>query len=98
MAARFVKIDRHTPMLLPPNLRDWVPPDDLMHFVIASVEGLDLRGFVVNERGPGDAQFPPAVMRALLISCYANGTFKQPAPRKGHLARALLARAEGADR
>jgi len=25
MPARFVNIDRDTPLLLPPNLRDWVP-------------------------------------------------------------------------
>ena len=75
MPARFVNIDRQTPMLLPPDLRDWVPADDLVHFVIASVEGFDLRGFVVNERGTGDAQFPPAMMLALLIYCYANGVF-----------------------
>jgi len=75
MAARFVNIDRQTPMLLPPDLRDWVPADDLVHFVIESVEGFDLRGFAVNERGTGDAQFPPAMMLALLIYCYAQGTF-----------------------
>ena len=26
MATRFVPIDRDTPLLLPPNLRDWCPP------------------------------------------------------------------------
>jgi hypothetical protein len=26
MSARFVNIDHDTPMLLPPDLRDWVPP------------------------------------------------------------------------
>ena len=25
MAARFVNIDYDTPLILPPNLRDWVP-------------------------------------------------------------------------
>ncbi|HRX57107.1 MAG: hypothetical protein R3F31_05095 [Verrucomicrobiales bacterium] len=32
MPARFVSVDRDTPMLLPPDLRDWVPEDDLVHF------------------------------------------------------------------
>jgi len=27
MATRFVNIDRDTPLLLPPDLRDWVPAD-----------------------------------------------------------------------
>lgn len=75
MPARFVNIDRQTPMLLPPDLRDWVPEDDLVHFVIGCVEGFDLRGFVVNERGTGEPQFPPAMMLTLLIYCYANGVF-----------------------
>jgi len=29
---RFVACDRSQPFLLPPDLRDWVPPDDLAHF------------------------------------------------------------------
>ncbi len=33
MGARSVSGDRDTPMLLPPDLRDWVPEDDLVHFV-----------------------------------------------------------------
>lgn len=40
MAARFVNIDRQTPMLLPPDLRDWVPEDDLVHFVDRERGGL----------------------------------------------------------
>ncbi len=36
MATRFVSVDRHTPLLLPPDLRDWVPADHLAHFVIAA--------------------------------------------------------------
>jgi hypothetical protein len=27
MATRFVNVDRDTPLLLPPDLRDWVPAD-----------------------------------------------------------------------
>jgi hypothetical protein len=38
-------------MLLPPDLRDWVAEDDLVHFVIAAVERLPLSRFAVNERG-----------------------------------------------
>ena len=45
MGARFVSVDRETPMLLPPDLQDWVPEDDLVHFVIEAVERLPLEGF-----------------------------------------------------
>jgi transposase len=62
-------------MLLPPDMRDWVDEDDLVHFVIEAVERLPLDIFKVNHRGTGDAQYPPHMMLALLIYCYANGIF-----------------------
>lgn len=75
MGPRFVNVDRDTPLLLPPNLRDWVPADHLAHFVLDAVETLDLRRVQVNRRGTGDAQYPPTMMLALLIYSYATGTF-----------------------
>ena len=75
MAHRFKNIDRNTPMLLPPDLRDWVAEDDLVHFVIAAVERLPLSQFAVNHKGTGDEQYPPHLLLALLIYCYANGLF-----------------------
>jgi transposase len=75
MAERFVEVDRNTPMLLPADLRDWVPEDDLVHFVIEAVRTLPTGEFVVNERGTGYAQYPPSMMLALVIYCYANGIF-----------------------
>jgi hypothetical protein len=56
---RFVEVDRNTPMLLPVDLRDWVPEDDLVHFVIEAVRTLPTGQLVVNERGTGYAQYPP---------------------------------------
>ena len=75
MAARFVSVDRNTPMLLPPDLREWVLEDDLVHFVIEAVDRLPLERFRVNPRGTGAKQFPPHMMLALLIYSYANGLF-----------------------
>jgi transposase len=75
MSHRFKNIDRETPMLLPPDLRDWVGEDDLVHFVISAVERLALASFAINEKGCGDEQYPPRMMLALLIYCYANGLF-----------------------
>jgi transposase len=75
MPARLKNIDRKTPLLLPPDLRDWVPEDDMVHFVIGAVEQLPLSSFKVNRRGTGSEQFPPGIMLALLIYCYANGIF-----------------------
>lgn len=73
--ANFVNVDRRTPMLLPPDLRDWVPQDDLVHFVLEAVEQVPLSHFQVNERGSGSKQFPPSLMLGLLIYCYAHGIF-----------------------
>ena len=44
-------VDRDQRLLLPPDLREWIPKDDLVHFVIEGVEKLDVRSFKVNTRG-----------------------------------------------
>ncbi len=75
MSANFVNIDRDTPMLFPPDLRDWIPEDHIVHFIIDAVETLDLKNFSVNKRGCGSAQYPPEMMLSLLIYCYATGRF-----------------------
>ena len=45
--------DRETPPPLPPDLRDWVPADHLVHFVIDAIGELDVRMARVNEQGSG---------------------------------------------
>jgi transposase len=75
MAPRFVTIDRDTPLLLPPNLLDWVPEDHLVHFILDAVAALNLSQIKVNERGTGSAQYPPTMLLGLLIYSYATGTF-----------------------
>ena len=75
MSARFVNIDHDTPMLLPPDLRDWVSPGHMVHFVMDAVKALDLSLAHINERGTGHAQYPPAMMLGLLIYCYSTGVF-----------------------
>jgi transposase len=75
MGTRFVSVDHDTPLLLPPNLRDWVPDDHLIHFVLDSVAALDLSQVKVNQRGTGSQQYPPVMMLALLIYSYATGNF-----------------------
>jgi transposase len=74
MPARFVPIDHDTPMLLPPNLRDGVPEDHRVHFIMEAVGLLDLSAAHVNHRGTGSEQYPPSMMLGLLTDCYATGT------------------------
>ncbi|NJL50462.1 MAG: transposase [Blastochloris sp.] len=73
--ANFVSCDRDQAFLLPPDLKEWLPDDDLAHFVIAAAERTPLAAFKINDRNSGSAQYHPHMMLALLIYCYANGTF-----------------------
>ena len=41
MAERFMNIDRDTPMLLPVDLREWLPEDHMVHFVLEAVDSLN---------------------------------------------------------
>ena len=38
-------------MLLPPDLRDWLPEDHMVHFILDVVQSMDFSGFSVNQRG-----------------------------------------------
>lgn len=75
MAARFVNIDHDTPLLLPPELRQWVPEGHLVHFIMDAVGELDLSAAKVNQRGTGNEQYPPGMLLGLLIYSYATGVF-----------------------
>jgi transposase len=75
MGAKFVNVDRNTALLLPPDMREWVPEDHLVHFIVDAVEQLDLSAARVNERGTGSEQYPPSLLLALLIYSYATGAF-----------------------
>ena len=75
MAKNFVSIDRDTPLLLPPDLREWVPANDPVHFVLEVTQQLPTSTFSVNPRGSGSAQYPPSMLLALLVYCYSRGIF-----------------------
>lgn len=75
MAAKFVSIDHDSPLLLPPDLRDWLPSDHMVHFVMDAVSALDLSSARVNINGTGSAQYPSSMMLGLLIYSYSTGTF-----------------------
>src|SRR3954451_23010110 len=53
MAQNFLPCERDQPLLLPPDLRDWLPEDHLAWFVISSVEALDLSSFYAAYRSDG---------------------------------------------
>jgi transposase len=76
MGARFVNVDREAPMLFPVDMRDWIPENHPVHFMIEAVEALGLQSFQVNERGTGNGQYHPVMMPSLLMYCYSNGRFQ----------------------
>jgi transposase len=75
MPQNFIRCDRDQPLLLPPDLREWLPEDHLAWFVIESVEELDLSAFYAAYRsdGHGAAAHEPGMMVALLLYAYATG-------------------------
>lgn len=75
MAQNFIDCDRDQPMLLPPDLREWLDQDHLAWFVIEAVAELDLDRFYTAYRadGWGRAAHEPQMMVALLSYSYAVG-------------------------
>jgi len=71
----FIQADPNQPLLLPVDLREWVPADDMVHFVLEAVEQVPMHHFKVNNHSGGSKQYHPRMMLALLVYCYANGVF-----------------------
>ena len=62
-------------MLLPADVRSWLPPDHLAWQVTGVTGQLDLSGFAAAYRSDrqGQAPYDPAMMVALLFYCYFKG-------------------------
>src|SRR5215211_2392896 len=75
MGQNFVSGDRDQVLLLPPDLRSWLPAGHLALFVIDAVDELDLAAFYSRYRqdGWGRPAYEPAVMVALVLYAYARG-------------------------
>jgi transposase len=72
---QFIPFSRDQAFLLPPDAKDWLPSDDVAHFVVAAVDRVPLGAFAVRPIPGGRAQYHPRLLLALLIYCYANGIF-----------------------
>jgi transposase len=75
MPQNFLFPQRDQPMLLPADMRDWLPEDDLVFVVLDAVATLDLGEFRRRYRadGHGRAAFDPEMMVALLLYGYCQG-------------------------
>jgi transposase len=71
----FIRPNRDQLFLLPPALQDWLPPDDLVYFLLDAVDQFDLTPFYAAYRadGVGQAAFQPHMMVALLLYAYCQG-------------------------
>src|SRR5689334_9214103 len=74
MGQRFVACDREQSFLLPPDVREWLPPGHLAWFVIDAVGEMDLDAFYAAYRVDGRCRPPydPAMMVALVLYAYAR--------------------------
>jgi len=75
MPQNFLTCDRDQPLLLPPDLREWLPEDHLAWFVIEAIEELDLDPVYAAYRqdGHGRAAHEPKMMLTLFAYAYAVG-------------------------
>ena len=75
MAKRYRPVLRDQPFLLPPDMRDWLPPGHPVHLVIEVVEHhLDTTAVHATRRAgrAGAAGDDPDMLTALLVWAYAN--------------------------
>ncbi len=75
MAKSYRPVLRDQPMLLPVDLREWLPPDHLVWFVLDTVEALDTSALERTRRrgGVGAAGYDPRMLLGLLVYAYCQG-------------------------
>jgi transposase len=71
----FLLPQRDQPMLMPVDMREWLPEDDLVFVVLDAVATVELGGFRRSYRadGHGRAAYDPEMMVALLLYGYCQG-------------------------
>ncbi|MBF0416704.1 MAG: transposase [Magnetococcales bacterium] len=75
MAGFFREPDRRQIHLLPVDMLEWVPEDDIAHLILDVVEGMDLSRFKARYQvgGVGAPALSPGMMLAVLIYGYSHG-------------------------
>ncbi len=77
MPTTFRPYEPNQMLLLPPDMRDWLPEGHFAHHVSDLVDGLDLTVFYAPYEGDGrrNAPYEPRMMLKVLIYAYATGVF-----------------------
>ena len=75
MAHDFRCPERRQTFLLPPDMRDWLPEDDIVHLILDAVALMDLAAFEATHKlgGAGQAPFAPSLLLSVLIYAYSHG-------------------------
>ena len=75
MAKSYRSVDRDQEFLLPPDMREWLPEDHLVWFLIAAVERMDTSDFHAKSKlgGVGRRGYDPQMLLTLFIYAMAQG-------------------------
>lgn len=75
MAHFFRAPERRQRFLLPVDMMDWLPEDDIVHLIVDAVGLMDLSEFEAGYKvgHAGQPPFAPAMLLALLIYAYSHG-------------------------
>src|SRR3989338_4457134 len=75
MAYHFLPCDREQPYLMPPSVKDWLPPGDLAWFLLDAVGEMNLGAFYERYRADGNGRpaYDPQMMVGLLLYAYCLG-------------------------
>jgi transposase len=75
MAHDFRCPERRQAFLLPPDMRDWLPEDDIVHLILDAVSLMDLSAFAAAHKlgGAGQAPLAPSMLLSVLIYGYSHG-------------------------
>jgi transposase len=75
MARFFRTAERRQSFLLPPDMRDWLPNDDIVHLIVDAVSIMDLSAFEATHKlgGAGQPAFEPQMLLSVLIYAYSHG-------------------------
>jgi transposase len=74
MARGYIPVDRGQQFLIAPDMREWLPGDHLVWWLLAVVERLDTSALHRRRRrgGPGRAGYDPDMLLALLVYAYCT--------------------------